>query len=124
MYFNNQDQVDESSKKITTVYVDFRSNEFVAVDPNYDHLKAVLKPELSELVPKEKDIAILKRRENVGPIYVWTNEDKELESSNTHKRLRFMGNFIWLFIFGFGPELSEWYLNIMITKRHRDWVVK
>ena len=75
----NEDQVNEEFKKITTVYVDFRSNEFVAVDPDYDHLKAVLKPELSELVPKEKDIAILKRRENVGPIYVWTNEDKELE---------------------------------------------
>ena len=26
-------------------------------------LKAVLKPELSEIVPKDKDIAILKRRE-------------------------------------------------------------
>ena len=74
-----KDQVDEEFKKITTIYVDFRSNEFVTVDPNYDHLKAVLKPELSELVPKEKDIAILKRRENVGPIYVWTNENKEVE---------------------------------------------
>ena len=74
-----EDEVENEFKKITTIYVDFRSNEFVTVDPNYDHLKAVLKPELSELVPKEKDIAILKRRENVGPIYVWTNEDKELE---------------------------------------------
>ena len=72
-----EDEVDEEFKKITTLYVDFRSNEFVNVDPKYDHLKAVLKPELSELVPKERDIAILKRRENIGPIYVWTNDNKE-----------------------------------------------
>ena len=30
-------------------------------------------------MPKDKDIAILKRRENIGPIYVWANENKEVE---------------------------------------------
>ena len=49
------------------------------MEAKYDHLKAVLKSDLSEIVPKDKDIAILKRRENVGPIYVWTNENKEVE---------------------------------------------
>ena len=74
-----EDQVENEFKKITTLYVDFRSNEFVSVEEKYDHLKAVLKSDLSEIVPKDKDIAILKRRENVGPIYVWTNENKEVE---------------------------------------------
>tara|TARA_Y100000748_G_scaffold98548_1_gene82115 strand:- start:452 stop:1192 length:741 start_codon:yes stop_codon:yes gene_type:complete len=74
-----EDEVENEFKKIATLYVDFRSNEFVSVEEKYDHLKAVLKPELSEIVPKDKDIAILKRRENIGPIYVWANEDKEVE---------------------------------------------
>ena len=74
-----EDEVENEFKKITTLYVDFRSNEFVSVEEKYDHLKAVLKSDLSEIVPKDKDIAILKRRENVGPIYVWTNENKEVE---------------------------------------------
>ena len=74
-----EDEVENEFKKIATLYVDFRSNEFVSVEEKYDHLKAVLKPELSEIVPKNKDIAILKRRENIGPIYVWANEDKEVE---------------------------------------------
>ena len=74
-----EDEVENEFKKITTLYVDFRSMEFVSVEEKYDHLKAVLKSDLSEIVPKDKDIAILKRRENVGPIYVWTNKNKEVE---------------------------------------------
>ena len=35
--------------------------------------------ELSSLVPKSEDIAIIKRRENIAPIYVWLSDDEAIE---------------------------------------------
>ena len=73
------DEVEKEFSKIKTLYVDFKSNQLVEVTENYDHIKASSNVAQSSLVPKEQDIAILKRRENVAPIYVWYSEQNQIQ---------------------------------------------
>ena len=73
------DEVDQEFSKIKTLYVDFETNKLVSIEDSYDHLKASSNPQLSSLVPKSEDIAIIKRRENFAPIYVWLSDDEAIE---------------------------------------------
>mgnify|MGYP006238080101 FL=1 len=75
----NSENINEEFEKIEIIYVNFKSNELVEMDEKYDHLKATLKSDLSSVVPKEKDIAILKRMENVGPMYLWLDKEDNIE---------------------------------------------
>ena len=73
------DKVDEEFSLIKTVFVDFETDNLVAIDPAYDHIKAASNPNLSTVIPKADDIAVLKRRENIGTIYVWVDEKNAIE---------------------------------------------
>ena len=73
------DRVDEEFSKIKTVFVDFETDKLVIIDPAYDHIKAASNPDLSTVIPKADDIAGLKRRENIGTIYVWVDEKNAIE---------------------------------------------
>ena len=73
------DNVDLEFSKIETLYVDFTTGQFVDVDAKYDHIKAANTPSTSKLVPKDKDIAILKRQENIGPVYLWRDNNDDIE---------------------------------------------
>ena len=73
------DEVEKEFSKIETLYVDFASNQLVQVENNYDHIKASVSIEASSIVPKDQDIAILKRRENIAPIYVWYSEEEQIQ---------------------------------------------
>ena len=73
------DKVDSEFSKIKTLYVDFESNKLVEVNGAYDHIKASSNANSSSLVPKDQDIAILKRRENIAPIYVWYSEADQIQ---------------------------------------------
>ena len=73
------DRVDEEFSKIKTLFVDFKTNKLVTIDPDYDHIKAASNPELSTLIPKGEDIAVLKRRENIGTLYVWVDQKNSIE---------------------------------------------
>ena len=68
------DKVDEEFSRIKTVFVDFETDKLVTIDPAYDHIKAASNPNLSTVIPKADDIAVLKRRENIGTIYVWVDD--------------------------------------------------
>ena len=73
------DEVEKEFSKIETLYVDFASNQLVQVESNYDHIKASASVETSSIVPKDQDIAILKRRENIAPIYVWYSDEEQIQ---------------------------------------------
>ena len=73
------DKVDEEFSRIKTVFVDFETDKLVKIDPAYDHIKAASNPDLSTVIPKADDIAVLKRRENIGTIYVWVDEKNAIE---------------------------------------------
>ena len=73
------DKVDEEFLRIKTVFVDFETNKLITIDPAYDHIKAASNPDQSTVIPKADDIAVLKRRENVGTIYVWVDEKNAIE---------------------------------------------
>ena len=73
------DNVDLEFSKIETLYVDFTTGQFVDVDAKYDHIKAANTPSTSQPVPKDKDIAILKRQENIGPVYLWRDNNDDIE---------------------------------------------
>lgn len=104
------DKVDEEFSRIKTVFVDFETDKLVTIDPAYDHIKAASNPNLSTVIPKADDIAVLKRRENIGTIYVWVDEKKcDRKISITNKRIWFMGHFIWIFVFRFRFEYCARY---------------
>ncbi len=73
------DNVDLEFSKIETLYVDFTTGQFVDVDAKYDHIKAANTPSTSKPVPKDKDIAVLKRQENIGPVYLWRDNNDDIE---------------------------------------------
>ena len=73
------DKVDEEFSRIKTVFVDFETDKLVTLDSAYDHIKAASDPDLSTVIPKADDIAVLKRRENIGTIYVWVDEKNAIE---------------------------------------------
>ena len=73
------DKVDEEFSRIKTVFVDFETDKLVTIDSAYDHIKAASAPDLSTVIPKADDIAVLKRRENIGTIYVWVDEKNAIE---------------------------------------------
>ena len=73
------DKVDEEFSKIKTIFVDFETDKLVTIDSAYDHIKAASNPDLSTVIPKADDIAVLKRRENIGTIYVWVDEKNAIE---------------------------------------------
>ena len=72
-------EVDKEFSKIETLYIDFVSNQLIQIEGNYDHIKASASAESSSIIPKKQDIAILKRRENVAPIYVWFSEEEQIQ---------------------------------------------
>lgn len=72
-------EVDKEFSKIETLYIDFVSNQLIQIEGNYDHIKASASAESSSIIPKKQDIAILKRRENVAPIYVWYSEEEQIQ---------------------------------------------
>ena len=72
-------EVDKEFSKIETLYIDFVSNQLIQIEGNYDHIKASASAESSSIIPKNQDIAILKRRENVAPIYVWYSEEEQIQ---------------------------------------------
>ena len=72
-------EVDKEFSKIETLYIDFVSNQLIQIEGNYDHIKACASAESSSIIPKNQDIAILKRRENVAPIYVWYSEEEQIQ---------------------------------------------
>ena len=53
------DKVDEEFSRIKTVFVDFETDKLVTIDPAYDHIKAASNPDLSTVIPKADDIAVL-----------------------------------------------------------------
>ena len=73
------DEVEKEFSNIETLYVDFASGQLVQVENNYDHIKASASAKSSSIVPKDQDIAILKRRENIAPIYVWYSEEELIQ---------------------------------------------
>ena len=73
------DEVEKEFSNIETLYVDFASGQLVQVENNYDHIKASASAQSSSIVPKDQDIAILKRRENIAPIYVWYSEEELIQ---------------------------------------------
>ncbi len=73
------DEVEKEFSNIETLYVDFASGQLVQVENNYDHIKASASAQSSSVVPKDQDIAILKRRENIAPIYVWYSEEEKIQ---------------------------------------------
>ena len=73
------DEVEKEFSNIETLYVDFTSGQLVQVENNYDHIKASASAQSSSIVPKDQDIAILKRRENIAPIYVWYSEEEKIQ---------------------------------------------
>tara|TARA_X000000368_G_scaffold240417_1_gene189850 strand:- start:5656 stop:6390 length:735 start_codon:yes stop_codon:yes gene_type:complete len=73
------DEVEKEFSNIETLYVDFASGQLVQVESNYDHIKASASAQSSSIVPKDQDIAILKRRENIAPIYVWYSEEEQIQ---------------------------------------------
>ena len=73
------DKVDEEFLRIKTVFVDFETDKLVTIDTAYDHIKAASNPDQSTVIPKADDIAVLKRRENIGTIYVWVDEKNAIE---------------------------------------------
>lgn len=73
------DEVEKEFSNIETLYVDFVSGQLVQVENNYDHIKASASAQSSSIVPKDQDIAILKRRENIAPIYVWYSEEEQIQ---------------------------------------------
>ena len=73
------DKVDEEFLRIKTVFVDFETDKLVTIDTAYDHIKAASNLDESTVIPKADDIAVLKRRENVGTIYVWVDEKNAIE---------------------------------------------
>lgn len=73
------DEVEKEFSNIETLYVDFVSGQLVQVESNYDHIKASASAQSSSIVPKDQDIAILKRRENIAPIYVWYSEEEQIQ---------------------------------------------
>ena len=73
------DEVEKEFSNIETLYVDFMSGQLVQVESNYDHIKASASAQSSSIVPKDQDIAILKRRENIAPIYVWYSEEEQIQ---------------------------------------------
>ena len=73
------EKVDEEFLRIKTVFVDFETDKLVIIDPAYDHIKAASNPDQSTVIPKADDIAVLKRRENIGTIYVWVDEKNAIE---------------------------------------------
>ena len=72
-------EVDKEFSKIETLYIDFVSKQLIQIEGNYDHIKASASAESSSIIPKNQDIAILKRRENVAPIYVWYSEEEQIQ---------------------------------------------
>ena len=73
------DEGEKEFSNIETLYVDFASGQLVQVENNYDHIKASASAQSSSIVPKDQDIAILKRRENIAPIYVWYSEEEQIQ---------------------------------------------
>ena len=73
------DEVEKEFSNIETLYVDFATGQLVQVENNYDHIKASASAQSSSIVPKDQDIAILKRRENIAPIYVWYSEEEKIQ---------------------------------------------
>ncbi len=73
------DEVEMEFSKIKTLYVDFEANKLVDVNSSYDHIKASSNANTSSMVPKDQDIAIIKRRENVAPIYVWYSDKDQIQ---------------------------------------------
>ena len=73
------EEVEKEFSNIETLYVDFASGQLVQVENNYDHIKASASAQSSSIVPKDQDIAILKRRENIAPIYVWYSEEEQIQ---------------------------------------------
>lgn len=73
------EKVDEEFLRIKTVFVDFETDKLVTIDSAYDHIKAASNPDQSTVIPKADDIAVLKRRENIGTIYVWVDEKNAIE---------------------------------------------
>jgi len=68
--------VDEMFAKITTKVVDMETGKFTdAVDgASFDIQKAAKDPELSERLPRDIDIASIKRQPNFMPVYLVENE--------------------------------------------------
>lgn len=64
--------VDEIFAEFEVRAVDLNSGRFVdSVDvANYDPIKAAKKPDESMVLPRDKDIAVIKRRENVSLVYI------------------------------------------------------
>ncbi|WP_136679179.1 Na(+)-translocating NADH-quinone reductase subunit C [Neptunomonas sp. XY-337] len=70
--------VDESFEQITTKVVDLETGKYTdVVDPQtYDARKAAKDPQLSEALPRDKDIASIKRQANYQTIYLVEKEGK------------------------------------------------
>lgn len=73
------ENIDLEFTNITTLYIDFKNNELVEMEDSYDPIKATFNQTTSTLIPNEKDIAILKRRENIGPVYLWLNKQNSID---------------------------------------------
>lgn len=70
--------VDESFEQITTKVVDLETGKYTdVVDPQtYDARKAAKDPQLSEALPRDKDIASIKRQANYQTVYLVEKEGK------------------------------------------------
>jgi Na+-transporting NADH:ubiquinone oxidoreductase subunit C len=70
--------VDELFKQVETRIVDLDTGEYVdSLDPaSYDQREAAKDPKLSEQIPADKDIAVIKRRAKYAPVYLVKQDGK------------------------------------------------
>jgi Na+-transporting NADH:ubiquinone oxidoreductase subunit C len=73
--------IEELFKQVETRVVDLKTGEYVdSIDPaSYDQREAAKNPKLSELIPADKDIAVIKRRAKYAPVYL-VKQDGQLKT--------------------------------------------
>lgn len=91
--------VDEVFKRFKVKVVDLRTGEIAQnLDPNtYDMRKAAKDPNLSELLPREKDVAQIKRRPKYATVYFLEGENGALRAIV----LPVWGYGLWSTMYGF-----------------------
>jgi Na+-transporting NADH:ubiquinone oxidoreductase subunit C len=91
--------LDEAFKRFEVKVVDLETGEIAQrIDPNtYDMRKAAKDPNLSKPVPKDKDIAQIKRRPNYATVYFLKDENGDLKAII----LPVWGYGLWSTLYGF-----------------------
>lgn len=89
--------VDELFEQITTRYVDLSSGKFVEAPVGYDEAKAAKDPQLGTKLAQGDDLAGIKYRANIMPVYLVNNAQGEVEKVI----LPVHGKGLWSTLYGF-----------------------